>query len=247
MTKNQHQHKNEYWGLGATIAFSVIILLAFIITQTVIFNLYAKNTFSKQLSSDETAYFNALLTNGDAISTVGIPSALVGIVLTFLIIILHKRQSIEDYLHLYAISSKTLFQYLAMMVVAIVLISIVSTLTNHPTPQVMLDIYHSAKHPMLLWFAIIIAAPFFEEILFRGFLFEGLCHSSLGFIGSAIITSAVWASIHLQYGLYEIVIIFLVGLLLAYAKLKTGSLYIPIAMHSLMNLSATVEIELNLV
>ena len=247
MTTNQHQRNNAYWGLGATITFSLIILFAFIVTQTLIFILYARNTFSEQLSIDETAYFNALLTNGDAISIAEIPAAFIGIALTFLVIILHKRQSIEDYLHLYAINSKTLFQYLAMMVFTIILISIVSALTNHPTPQVMLDIYHSAKHPMLLWFAIIIAAPFFEEILFRGFLFEGLCHSSVGFIGSAIITSALWASIHLQYGLYEIVIIFLVGLLLAYAKVKTGSLYIPIAMHSLMNLSATVEIELNLV
>lgn len=247
MTTNQHQHNNAYWGLGATVAFSIIILFAFIITQTVIFIVYAKNTFSEQLSGDETTYFNALLTNGDAISMAEIPAAFVGIVLTFLVIMLHKRQGIEDYLHLYAIKSKTLFQYLAMMVLTIVLISVISELANHPTPQVMLDIYHSAKHPMLLWFAIIIAAPFFEEILFRGFLFEGLRHSAVGFIGSAIITSAIWASIHLQYGLFEIVIIFLVGLLLAYAKLKTGSLYIPIAMHSLMNLSATVEIELNLV
>lgn len=246
MTTTQHNN-NQYWGLVSTVAFSFVILLAFIITQTGIFIIYAKNTFSEQPLTDETTYFNALLTNGDAISVAEIPAAFVGIALTFLFIILHKRQSIEDYLHLYAINSKILLQYLFIMVLSIVLMSVVSALTNHPTPQVMLDIYHSAKHPALLWFALIIAAPLFEEILFRGFLFEGLCHSPVGFITSAIITSALWASIHLQYGLYEIVIIFLVGLLLSYAKLKTGSLYTPIAMHSLMNLFAIVEIELNLV
>jgi membrane protease YdiL (CAAX protease family) len=42
------------------------------------------------------------------------------------------------------------------------------------------------------------------------------------------------------------VTIFFIGLLLAYAKAKTGSLYIPIAMHSFMNFVAVVEIELNL-
>jgi membrane protease YdiL (CAAX protease family) len=36
-------------------------------------------------------------------------------------------------------------------------------------------------------------------------------------------------------------------LLLAYAKVKTGSLYVPIAMHSMMNFAAILEIELNLV
>ncbi len=246
MSTNNDQANNKYWGLGATIAFSLLILLTFIITQTVAFLIYAKNQFSNHPTTDETAFFNSLLSNGDAVSIAEIPAAMLGIMITFLFIYLHKRRSIEDYLHLYPISVHALVKYLALMVIAIVLMSVITILTNHPTPQIMLDIYQSAKHPALLLFALVIAAPFFEEILFRGFLFEGLRHSSIGFIGAAIITSAIWAGIHLQYGLYEIVTIFFVGLLLAYAKAKTGSLYIPIAMHSFMNFAAIVEIELNL-
>ncbi len=246
MTSNEHKSTNEYWRLGATIVFSLLILLSFIISQTVAFTLYARSKFTEHPSTDEVAYFNSLLSNGDAISMAEIPAAIIGIMMTFVFILLHKRQSIENYLHLHPIDSKTLLKYLGVMIITIFVLDIVATLADHPTPQVMLDIYHSAKQPVLLWFALIIAAPFFEEILFRGFLFEGLRHSSLGFIGTAILTSALWAGIHLQYGLYEIVIIFFVGLILAYAKAKTGSLYIPIAMHSLMNFAAVVEIELNL-
>lgn len=240
--------QNEtYWGLGATIAFSLFILITFIITQSVAFFIYAKNEFVHHPSTDEVAFLNTLLSNGDAISAAEIPAAIIGILMTFLFIVLHKRQSIENYLHFHTVRRATLLQYLGIMFVSILVLSVFSTLTNHPTPQVMVDIYQSAKHPALLWFALIVAAPFFEEILFRGFLFEGLRHSVIGFVGTAIITSLIWASIHLQYGLYEIVIIFFVGLLLAYAKVKTGSLYIPIAMHSMMNFSAILEIELNLV
>ncbi|MCK5810487.1 MAG: CPBP family intramembrane metalloprotease [Cocleimonas sp.] len=251
MSTNEHpsnqKPNNEYWRLGATIVFSLLILLSFIISQTVAFTLYAGSQFAKHPSTDEAAYFNALLSNGDAISMAEIPAALIGIMMTFLFIILHQRQSIEDYLHLHTVDSKTLLKYLGIMILIIFILNSVAALVGHPTPKIILDIYHSAKQPALLWFALIIAAPFFEEILFRGFLFEGLRHSSLGFIGTAILTSALWAGIHLQYDLYELVIIFLVGLILAYAKAKTDSLYIPIAMHSLMNFAAIVEIELNLV
>jgi membrane protease YdiL (CAAX protease family) len=247
MTKEAQEVRSRYWGLGATIAFSLVILLTFFVIQTMAFFIYAERQFAEQATTDKVAFLNALLSNGDAISIAEIPATIAGIVVTFFFIWLHRQQSIENYLHLSAVKYKVLFQYIGIMLVTIALLSFLSVLTDHPTPQVMLDLYHSAKHPELLWFAVIIAAPFFEEILFRGFLFEGLRHSSLGFVGAAIVTSALWASIHLQYALYEIVIIFLVGLLLAYAKAKTGSLYIPIAMHSLMNLTATLEIELNLV
>ncbi|HFC93539.1 MAG TPA: CPBP family intramembrane metalloprotease [Leucothrix mucor] len=246
MTSNEPKSTTEYWRLGATIVFSLLILLSFIISQTIAFTLYARNKFADYPSTDEVAYFNSLLSNGDAISMAEIPAAIIGIMMTFVFILLHKHQSIENYLHLHPIDSKTLLKYAGIMMITIFMLDMVTTLVDHPTPQIMQDIYHSAKQPVLLWFALIIAAPFFEEILFRGFLFEGLRHSSLGFIGSAILTSALWAGIHLQYGLYEIVIIFFVGLILAYAKAKTGSLYIPITMHSLMNFSAVVEIELNL-
>lgn len=246
MMINEDKSKSKYWGLGATIAFSLLILLAFIATQTITFILYARNKFSEHPSTDEITFFNSLLSNGDAISIVEISATIVGIAITFLFILLHKRQSIEEYLHLYPISISNLLKYLTIMLIALVFMGIASSLTDHPTPQIMLDIYHSAKQPALLIFALIIAAPFFEEILFRGFLFEGLRHSSVGFLGAAMITSAVWAGIHLQYGLYEIVTIFFIGLIFAYAKAKTDSLYIPIAMHSFMNFAAIVEIELNL-
>ncbi len=246
MSSNEPKSTNEYWRLGATIVFSLLILLSFIISQMLAFTFYAKSKFAEYPATDEVAYFNSLLSNGDAISMAEIPATIIGIIMTFVFILLHKHQSIENYLHLHPVDGKTLLKYLGVMIITIFALDMVATLADHPTPQIMLDIYHSAKQPVLLWFALIIAAPFFEEILFRGFLFEGLRHSSLGFIGSTILASALWAGIHLQYGLYEIVIIFFVGLILAYAKAKTGSLYTPIAMHSLMNFAAVVEIELNL-
>lgn len=246
MTDSNNQIDNNYWGLWSTIGFSLLILVTFVITQTVAFFIYAQSKLNDHPDVNEAVFLSSLVNNGDAISIAEITAAILGIAITFFFIYLRKRQSIEDYLLLHAVTLRTILKYLALMAVAMIIMAVIAIISEHPTPQVMVDIYRSAKYPALLWFALIIAAPFFEEILFRGFLFEGLQRSALGLIPTAIITSAIWASIHLQYGLYEIVLIFFIGLLLSYAKVKSQSLYIPIAMHVLMNLVATLEIALNL-
>ena len=55
-----------------------------------------------------------------------------------------------------------------------------------------------------------------------------------------------WAAVHLQYNWYEVAQLFILGLLLGAAKIKTQSLYIPLAMHSLNNLTAMVMLALYL-
>jgi membrane protease YdiL (CAAX protease family) len=47
----------------------------------------------------------------------------------------------------------------------------------------------------------------------------------------------------MQYGWFEMINIFAIGIILAIARLKTGSLYVPIAMHMSMNLLASVAME----
>ena len=88
-------------------------------------------------------------------------------------------------------------------------------------------------------------APILEELFFRGFLYSGLSSSFLGPLGTILITSISWAAIHLQYDLYGISTIFVFGLLLGAARLKTHSLIVPVLMHALMNLVATIQAVIN--
>ena len=85
------------------------------------------------------------------------------------------------------------------------------------------------------------AAPLYEEVVFRGFMFKGIQHSKAGPAWAIIITSFVWAAIHVQYEIYYVAIIFLFGLLLGYVRLKSHSLLLPIGLHALMNFAATIE------
>ena len=84
----------------------------------------------------------------------------------------------------------------------------------------------------------------FEEVFFRGFLYGGLSTSAIGPIGAIIVTSAAWAAIHVQYGLYELITIFLFGLILGGARMHCRSLLVPFALHSVNNFAATLEAAL---
>lgn len=50
--------------------------------------------------------------------------------------------------------------------------------------------------------------------------------------------AAVWAAIHLDVSSSIVVLFFGAGLLLGAARWKTGSIYVPIAMHIAWNLFA---------
>lgn len=87
-----------------------------------------------------------------------------------------------------------------------------------------------------------VAAPLFEEAFFRGFLFSGLARSKLGPTGTIIVTAALWAVIHFQYGAYEVAQIFVLGLLLGVARHRTNSLIVPFVIHAAINLAANIQV-----
>jgi membrane protease YdiL (CAAX protease family) len=94
----------------------------------------------------------------------------------------------------------------------------------------------------LLWFAVVLVAPVTEELFVRGFLFQGVVRSRLGPVGAIVLSSLAWAVMHTQYDLFGIGTIVLGGLLLGYARLRSQSLYVPIAMHIVQNIVATAEV-----
>ena len=96
---------------------------------------------------------------------------------------------------------------------------------------------------VLNFLMVVIGAPIVEELLFRGFLFSQLKTTKLGINGSIILTSLIWTSIHLQYDLFLLIPIFLIGLLLGYLMHKYNSLYLVIIVHAVHNLQATLFVE----
>ena len=109
-------------------------------------------------------------------------------------------------------------------------------------PAGWVEIYRSVQSPLLFWIALVVATPIFEELLFRGFVFAGIEASRLGRVGAVLITALAWTWIHYEFDPLEFMIIFIIGVTLGVARLRTGSLLVTIAMHMLYNFISTGEI-----
>jgi membrane protease YdiL (CAAX protease family) len=92
-----------------------------------------------------------------------------------------------------------------------------------------------------LLFSSVILAPVFEEIVFRGFLFQGL-RKKTGAIWAAVISTVFFALVHTQYDIWGWLSVGLMGSAACYMTLRTGSLKSAIALHALGNLIITLDV-----
>lgn len=106
--------------------------------------------------------------------------------------------------------------------------------------QVGFDTARANWELVLVFFSLVIMPPLVEEILARGFLYTGL-KTKLPIWSATIITSAMFAIAHLQFGsgapLLWVAAIdtFTLSLVLIYLREKTGNLGASIALHMLKN------------
>jgi membrane protease YdiL (CAAX protease family) len=94
-----------------------------------------------------------------------------------------------------------------------------------------------------LLFSSVIVAPIFEEIVFRGFLFQGL-RKKTGAIWATVISTVFFALIHTQYDIWGWISVGLTGIAACYMTLRTGSLKSAITLHALTNLFITLDVYL---
>jgi len=84
----------------------------------------------------------------------------------------------------------------------------------------------------LLVLLAVVAAPLFEELFFRGFLFRGLTRS-WGWILGAVVSATAFGAAHAQLTIF--VPLFALGFALAWVYKRTGSLWTCISLHALFN------------
>ena len=112
------------------------------------------------------------------------------------------------------------------------------------SPGFMVDVLKSARADGALWllvFAFCVAAPITEEFFARGFLYRGWSESFLRPAGAILLSSAVWTLMHLQYNWFFLAQVFSIGLLLGYLRYLSNSTWLPVILHGLNNLAATVQ------
>jgi hypothetical protein len=235
------------WGFWATIGLTLLIGVGYLLAQTVVTVVAIVVAGRGREGFDIEKFGESLTSNGFFLSAATCVAAPVVIGLSVLFAAISRCGTARDYLALRRPSWKTVGTWLLLTLLFIVAAdSITYLIQGSIVPPSMVQVYETAYFVPLLWFAFILVAPFMEEILFRGFLFQGFVHTRLGPAGAIVLISILWAALHTQYDLYGIVIVFLGGLLLGYARLRTGSIYVPIIMHVMQNLVATIEVAISL-
>ncbi len=162
-------------------------------------------------------------------------SALVGSLLTIIIVKAKKGLSIKDYLHLKNVSPQVWGIWILIIAVMLGITEWMASDNEALQTPFMNDVVSGTKSIPMLILTVGVLAPIFEELLFRGFIFKGLERGLLGGHGTVWLTSIVFAAIHLQYALPIVLMIIPMGLLLGYSRMYSGSLVVPIVLHVLNN------------
>lgn len=233
------------WGFWASSGLTVGIVVVEVFLQIVLGLIFALVFISQQTSPGlvdfDTAFLDTLTANGLFISSATIVSARVAIVLVLTFIIIRQNLSIKEYLALNSFSKKKMLIWSIIVIALLGSIDILRHILDIPDSELMVAVFSNPGSYFLLISAIVVYGPIAEEVVFRGFLFKGIQSSKMGNTGAVLITSFLWAILHLQYGIFDISSIFVFGILLGIVRIRTKSLFPVIILHCFNNLVSTIQ------
>ncbi len=227
----------KIWGFWATALWGLGAILVFVVSQVATVVIYVLWPFDLLVSLQdlETALIN-VGQNGPAVAVIEAVS--VSCLLSFLALAMafsHTR--IGDYLSLKWPRTRDILIGVAALFGVLALAAALAAVAGVETPSFMTGTFESSRDAgqlPFLFIAFLIAAPIGEEALFRGFLYRGFV-GRLGVAGAIIVTAALWAILHIQYELFFVIPIVMLGLLLGWIRWKSDSTLLAIMLHSLNN------------
>ncbi len=231
------------WGFWSTLAWAVVFAIGTTLAQTALALLFI--IWWGEAHPEQPLNLMDLGANGALFGVIVVFSTPLLLALVALAVRL-SRVSFRDYL---ALRWPTLRQFLVGVLLIVVVLPVSDLITvqsgREAVPDFMTDTLSTASNagPLFLFLfgvALVVMAPLGEEIVFRGFLFRGL-GASLGPVAAVILTSLGWAALHLQYEVFFIVQIFVIGLIFGGLRWWSGSLYLVILLHALINAIAFVQ------
>jgi membrane protease YdiL (CAAX protease family) len=231
------------WSFWPTIGFSAIIAAAFLFAQLLVV-VPAFIVYKDKAPQADIEQLGEMVSSSGLVMSIGFIVALPVVVgLSVLFSYLRKGITVRQYLGIHSVTFKQIGIWLGAIVLFSIVEDVFYTLVGAPIVHLSsIQMYETVIFPPLLFFVFIVCAPIVEECFYRGFLFKGLLHSWMGPVGATLSTALMWAMIHTQYEWYGIVMIFIGGILLGIARIRTGSIVMPMLMHCIMNIIASVQL-----
>jgi membrane protease YdiL (CAAX protease family) len=235
------------WGPWPTVGLGAAIFMINGMGQSIValvfaVLMYLQGGYTITDTWDMQKFLQDLIGNGDMLSLAIVVASVAGVAITIVFVRMRKGASLAEYLGLKAIGWKT---FLILIGVYAVLFGISFGLgmvvKSDASGDIFTDAYRNTQWPVVFWLAIVLFGPVYEELLFRGFLFEGLRRSVLGIAGTIVLTGLVFALLHAaQYGASVIAQIFVLGITFGVVRWLTKSLWSTIFLHGLWNLGQMV-------
>jgi membrane protease YdiL (CAAX protease family) len=224
------------WGAAATLGLSIVVWYAHELLQAAMGTSMGRVLVLLHFASpaeDMQALSFAVITCVCAVFGAALVIAAAG---------LRDGMQARDYLGLTPVPGKEVLRWLMVTAVIVIQTDLVLYLVKGEVlPADWITVYRKVQSPALFWFALVVATPVFEELLFRGFMFFGLRASRLGPAGAVLVTALIWTWVHHQDDPLEIAVIFIIGVTIGIARLRTGSIVMTMAMHMLNNLISMSE------
>ena len=232
----------SHWGMVGTILWGAIVTATLILLHAIV-AVVVVVTMHRPLSQEglqrilpQEAVSGTTISWSACLTTIVCGAMLIGIIK------LKRGAVLSEYLALRAVPLRSCLLWLGILAAFIAGSDSLTVLLNRPVvPDFFASAYSTARPWWILWIALLLAAPLFEETFFRGFLFKGFEASFLRPGGAVVLTAALWSFLHIQYDAYGMMTVFLTGILFGAARVSTRSLWVPIIRHSASNLVATIE------
>lgn len=229
------------WSVGASVGFTLAgIALYFLAQAAVVLLVFIAAAILEAVGWSGTPSADLVATRQGFLVALSViltaPAFSAGVVL-----LARMRGPVRDYLALRWTGWKQVTGWaLAVAAFLYAFDSLGAWLGRPPVPDFMLDVYTTAGPRIWLWVALVLMAPLFEELLFRGFLIPGL-ESRWGGRAAVGISGLLFAVIHFQYDLFDMTGVLGLGLLFGAARVTSGSTLLPMVLHAGVNLAATVQ------
>jgi membrane protease YdiL (CAAX protease family) len=236
----QPEPRAPRWGFWSTTAWAVLLLLAFILGQTVV----AVGLVIWQGGEADLAVAEKLLMRGDALALAAFGTFPPCFLVVWLAVRLARR-SLTEYLALVLPSRRDALVGLAATVFFAIAVDVVTYLTGRNlVPPAVVEMYVTSRDSgtlIYLLLGIVIAAPLTEELIFRGFLFRGWSQTRFGAGLATLLTAPLWASLHMQYDWFFMGHIVVIGFILGWLRARSGSLLLTMGLHAVLNAWAMLE------
>lgn len=224
--------------------FGMVIMVFFLIQSGVFISGVLRHSpdlmaegFSFSLLSDPRMKerMSDLAFNGDLMAQMAIWGGAICILLIILSVRLWKRSQTNAFLGLRIPHWKQVLLWLGVFIALGLMTELLAHLSPAFRTDFMTKVISSTTDLFWLVLGVGIIASLFEELLLRGLLFGSIRHMFDEHTAVAL-TAGVFAVMHMQYDPAVMLLILPMGIVLGYARARSGSIWVPVLLHTLNNL-----------